>query len=396
MPRILLLHASVGLGHQRAAQALAQAFSQVDGVSVTIEDTLDHARPFFRRAYAGMYLGLAGRAPAFWSLYYASTNRPHPRSQAQPGLYERFRLLSTSFGVRGLPALLERARPDAIVCTHFLPIEALAPLRRYGLPPTYLVLTDYHAHQFWALVGVDRYFVPTPAAREQLAALGIPRPKIAVAGIPVDPAIGQPADRLAARRGLGLDPAQPVITLVGSGMPADRVRAIAAELLAQRLPAALLVATGRSRDLAASLEDLERAAGPAMRVLGPRPSLDPLFVASDLVIGKAGGLTVSEVLARGLPMIIPTPLPGQEHWNAEHVVNAGAGIRRGTAREIAQAAAALLDDPRRRAAMSRAARAIGRPQAAPAIAARVLHELGQFRPAAQGQAAIGGKAWAAR
>ena len=395
MPRILLLHASVGLGHQRAAQAMAQAFEQA-GVPAVVEDTLDYAQPLFRRAYAGMYLGLAGRAPAFWSLYYASTNRPRPRPRPQIGWYERFRLLSTSLGVPGLPALLGRARPDAIVCTHFLPIEALAPLRRYGLPPIYLVLTDYHAHQFWALDGVDRYFVPTPTTREQLASLGIPRPKISVAGIPIDPALGQPADRLATRRRLGLEPTQPLITLVGSGMPAERVRSIVGEILARRLPATLLVAVGRSRELVASLADLERAAWPALRVIGPQPSLDPLFVASDLLIGKAGGLTVSEALARGLPMIVATPIPGQERWNAEHVVAGGAGLQLSSAREIARAAAELISDPARRAEMSRAARAIGRPAAAQTIAARVLHEIGQFRPAAQSQPAIGGRAWAGR
>ncbi|MBK9710197.1 MAG: galactosyldiacylglycerol synthase [Kouleothrix sp.] len=373
MPRILLLHASIGMGHQRAALALAQALRQSPGVSVEVEDTLDHARSFFRRVYAGAYLGIADRVPAFWSLYYASTNQP--RSHSQPGLYERFRLLSTSVGVPGLPALLDRVRPDAIVCTHFLPIEALAPLRRFGLPPVYLVLTDYHAHQFWALDGVDRYFVPTAAARDQLAALGVPRPAITVAGIPVDPALSQPADRLAARRRLGLEPWQPVVTLVGSGMPAERVRAIAAALLERRLPATLLIATGRNHDLAASLGDLERTASSALRVLGPQPSLDPLFVASDLVIGKAGGLTVSEVLARGVPLIIPTPVPGQERWNAEHVVGAGAGLQGASARGIARMVADLLDDDDRRAAMSRAALAAGRPAAAQTIAAEVLADI---------------------
>jgi processive 1,2-diacylglycerol beta-glucosyltransferase len=110
-------------------------------------------------------------------------------------------------------------------------------------------------------------------------------------------------------------------------------------------------------------------------VLGPQPSLDPLIVASDLVLSKAGGLTVSEVLARGAPLLLPPPLAGQERWNADYVIGAGAGLGYDTARELALVAAGLLADPTRRAAISAAARAIARPSAAQSVAARVLADL---------------------
>jgi len=137
----------------------------------------------------------------------------------------------------------------------------------------------------------------------------------------------------------------------------------------------VVVATGRNRALAERLADLEQAAGAALRVLGPQPSLDPLIVASDLVLSKAGGLTVSEVLARGVPLLLPMPMAGQERWNADYVIGAGAGLGRESARELAAAAADLLVDPARRAAMAAAARAAARPAAAQHIAARVLADL---------------------
>jgi processive 1,2-diacylglycerol beta-glucosyltransferase len=390
MARILILHASIGMGHQRAAMALAQAFEQIPGVTTVVEDTLQHSRALFRRAYAGSYLSFADRIPAFWSFYYAQTNRPQSRGSLVAGVRE----LSTRLGVDGLPRLLERTRPDAIICTHFLPIEVLAPLRDIGLPPIYCVLTDYHAHQFWALDGVDRYFVPTAEAREQLVALGVSRATVAVSGIPVSPALSVPADKIAARQRLGLAPWQPAVTLVGSGIPTERVRAIAGSLLERRIPATLLVATGRNAELAARLGDLEGAAGGRMRVLGPQPSLDPLFVASDLVIGKAGGLTVSEVLGRGVPLIIPTPVPGQERWNADHVIGAGAGLGRATPRSVAQAVAELLDDPARRTAMAGAAKAIGRPAAAQMIAGRVFADVQNGWVARRRRTVMSDEAWA--
>ena len=94
MPRILLLHVSVGMGHQYAAQALAKAFAQQPDTSVTVEDTLLRSRPLFRRSYIGSYLGIADKAPEFWSFFYAQTDRPS-------SLIDGARALSTSVGVRG-------------------------------------------------------------------------------------------------------------------------------------------------------------------------------------------------------------------------------------------------------------------------------------------------------
>src|SRR5690242_520350 len=136
MPRILLLHVSVGMGHQRAALALAQAFAQQPNTIATVEDTLQRSLPLFRRSYVGSYLAMTDKAPVFWNFCYTLTVRPR-------GLIEGARALSTSMGGRGLSALLKRTQPNAIICTLFLPIEALA-LMRLPMPPIYCVLTDYH------------------------------------------------------------------------------------------------------------------------------------------------------------------------------------------------------------------------------------------------------------
>jgi processive 1,2-diacylglycerol beta-glucosyltransferase len=368
MNRILLLHASVGMGHQQAAQALARAFRQLPDTSVTVEDTLQRSLPLFRRSYAGIYLGISDRVPEFWSFFYEQTDRPS-------GLVAGARALSTSVGVRGLSALLDHAQPDAIICTHFLPIEALGLMRR-DVPPIYCVLTDYHAHQFWACPGVARYFVPTEATRHEMIAAGAPPERVYVSGIPIDPAINAPADRAATRHELGLPSDGPVVTLIGSGLSIERVQAITLALLATlRPPTTIVVATGRNRPLADGLGDLEQAATGTLRVLGLQPSLDPLIAASDLVLSKAGGLTVSEVLARGVPLLLPMPMAGQEEWNADYVIGAGAGIGHESAGDLAATAAELLGDPDRRAVMAAAALAAARPAAAQQIAGRVLADL---------------------
>jgi len=374
MNRILLLHVSVGMGHQRAALALARAFAAVPDTTALVEDTLDYSHTWFRRGYVGVYLGMAAVAPGLWSRYYAQTDRPNR-------LMDGVRALSTRLGVHEIAALIERAQPDAIVCTHFMPIEALAQLRRQHLPPIYSVVTDYHAHQFWACPGVARHFVPTASTREQLVAAGVDRRCIEVTGIPIDPAIGAPIESDVARHVLGLPADGPVVALIGSGLPSEQVRAMVVDVLAQPAVGTIVVAAGRNHDLVAGLDDLAHGTHPRLRVLGPQPSLTPLLAASDLVVSKAGGLTVSEVLALGVPMIIPTAqLVGQERWNAAYVIEAGAGLGCESTSLVAQTIAEVLAAPEHLARMRTAAQAIGQPAAAETIAARVLADLEQ-RPA---------------
>jgi processive 1,2-diacylglycerol beta-glucosyltransferase len=369
MTRILLLHASVGMGHWRAATALAQAFAALPGTSTRIEDTLHYARELFRKSYAGLYLQIADHAPTVWSRFYAYTDRPLSRSSLVGGA----RALSTKLGVHRLCTLLADARPDAIICTHFLPLEVLGPLRQAELiPPLHCVVTDYRAHHFWAHAGIDRYFVPTAQTADELVAAGIPRTRVQVSGIPVDPAIHVLRDRIAVRHELGLPPDGALVLVNGGGLAPQRVRRIVEALLRRRMPGTLVVATGRNRALAAALGKLHATQHTRLQLLGPQPSLDPLIAASDLVIGKAGGLTVSEALGRGVPLIIPTPVPGQEQWNAAYVTRLGAGVCRDTAEGVAQAAVELLRDHQRRRSMAAVARTLGRPAAAAAIARRVL------------------------
>jgi processive 1,2-diacylglycerol beta-glucosyltransferase len=171
---------------------------------------------------------------------------------------------------------------------------------------------------------------------------------------------------------------QPVVTLMGSGLPTHQVRAIVQAVLARPMPITLVVAAGRNRDLMASLGEQKPGADSRLRVLGPQPSLAPLLAASDLLISKAGGLTVSEALATGVPMIIPTAqLVGQERWNAAYVIDGGAGIGCESVAAVAQAIDGLLAAPARMAAMRAAARALGQPDAAAAIAEQVLADLNQ-------------------
>ncbi|HEX5689489.1 MAG TPA: glycosyltransferase [Roseiflexaceae bacterium] len=374
MERILILHASVGTGHKSAAQALAEAFSRNPERVVQVEDTLSYGNPLFREAYVRSYLELSDKAPLLWKLFYETADT------------DDLELALTSNRVRGLAErplvskldkLVRGFAPSALVCTHPLPIEVLQHLKLNGKlrAPIYCVVTDYVAHSIWMNSAIDRYFLASEPTRQELLARGVPASVMHVSGIPIKPEIAEPkpAAEMRARHNLPAD--APVITLFGGGLDPRRVRMMVARLLDIPADGMLLVVAGRSATLEHALAGM--GDGPRMHLqkFGFIPYVDDLVAASDLVITKSGGLIVSEVLARGTPMIIVDPIPGQEEWNADFVAGMGAGIQLRMPETVPHAVLDMLAQPERLALMRTQALRVGRPRAAQDIVDIVLHDL---------------------
>lgn len=377
MPRVLLLHASVGTGHKRAAEALAAAFSRRQPGEVRVEDVLDHTPRLFRVAYARSYLELTDRAPLLWGYFYTQSN-------VDPNLAEftnNLRKIVESIGTNGLKDLLRTFLPDIIICTHFLPMELLVRYRRSAqlLQPIYCVITDYAAHTFWTYTEIDGYFVGDNQTRDQLIARGVNPNQICVSGIPVDPAIAEPKDPVETRIRHGLPVDGHVITLFGGGVDSNHVRVIVQGLKRSAVEATLIVVGGRNPTLVESLAHEHSTPRLRIRLHGFVNFVDDLVVASDLVITKAGGLIVSEVLARGVPLIVIDPIPGHEEWNADYVVSSGAGAQLRLAESVATTVERLLDRPQLLAEMRACARCVAKPRAASVIAERVINDFEQRR-----------------
>lgn len=374
MPRILILHASIGSGHLRAAMALSQAFSRKQDAEVRVEDALDYGSPLFRQAYTRAYIDLSERAPILWRLFYEGTLIDDPDWVE---MTNRLRSLVERLGVTDLQQLIKRFAPAVIICTHFLPVELLLRLKNKGrLPqPIYLVITDFVAHTFWVTPGIDGYFVASDMTREHLIARGALASTIRVSGIPVDLAINEPkpVDVVRERHGLPLN--GPVVTLFGGGLDITRVRRMIEGVLACNLPGMLIVVAGRNEQLADALGDLTSGPTMGLRVLSTIDYVDDLMAASDLAITKSGGLIVSEALARGTPLVLIDPIPGQEEWNADYVVSMGAGVQLRIADMTPLTVQRLLNDPGRLMGLRTCAREIGRPRAALDIAEQILQDL---------------------
>ncbi len=371
-PRVLLLSASSGAGHVRAAQALEKAFSARGDCVVEHIDAIRYVSKLFQRIYEKAYIAMVRRAPELMGVIYERTDQPwnHPRR----------RLAMDRLNTQPMIRMLKRLQPDLCVATHFLPAEIIAWLiAKEKLRARHaIVVTDYDVHALWLCRTVDRYYLAMEESAVYMARIGVPREKLRVTGIPVDPVFAAPADRVAARKRFGLDVDAPTVLVAAGGEGVGPIAQIVRDLLTMQRPWQIVAIAGKSEKTLHRLKELARRAGTlpsgALRLcaVGFTTEMDQYMAAADLLVGKAGGLTTSEALARALPMALVEPIPGQEERNSDHLLEAGAAIRCNNLPAAAWKIAALLDDPARLHRMQEAARSMARPSAAAAIAEDAL------------------------
>lgn len=368
--RVAILHATAGSGHRRAAQALAAAFAELDpSVTVREVDTLVFASRLYRRTYAASYNAMAARAPRLWGVLYRSWElAPVNRSTAP------VRLALDRLNLRRLVRVCEREAPDAIVCTHFLPVEALSHVRGRGrlAVPLYCVITDFAAHPFWAFPHVDRYFVAAERVADELSRRGVARERIEVTGIPVDPRFAGTIGRETARARFGLELDRPVVLVMGGGSGVGPLVDVSERLAASSLAPRLIVVCGTNRRLRDRVDGLPAALKGQIRTLGFTNEVDALLEACDVAVTKAGGLTCAEALVKRTPLVIFKPTPGQEVHNAEYLESGGAGTRADTIEAVEREAIRILGDAAARERMREAAARLAAPGAAETIARSVL------------------------
>ena len=370
--RVLMLSATSGAGHVRAAQALEKAFLARGDCTVEHIDALRYVSKLFQRVYDKAYISMVRRAPELMGLLYERTD--------QPWQHLRPRLALDRLNTRPMVRLLKRVQPDLCVATHFLPAEIIAWLiaKRKLLAHHAIVVTDYDVHAMWLCRTVDRYFVAIEEAAQYLTQIGVPREKICVTGIPIDPLFAVPLARDEARNHLGLDSEATVILISAGGYGLGPVEQLVKELLELQRPWQIVAIAGKAEKTRKRLDELAKAArklpsgAPRLCAVGFTTAMDKYMAAADLMVGKAGGLTTSEALARALPMALIEPIPGQEERNADHLLEAGAAIRCNNLPAAAWKIATLLDDPARLKHMREAARKLAKPAAAAAIAENAL------------------------
>ena len=339
-------------------------------------DVLNYADDWFRRGYSATYLLLVRHFSWVWRISYGLMDTGVVYALVQP-LRRRWNL----WIARRFARALEQGPPTAVIVTHFLPADVCGALIRQGRLrcPTVVVVTDLYAHRFWLAREPQAVVVATPEAAEACARRGIRRERLSVIGIPVRRIhAAEPTGAALAQR-LGLSASRRTVLATSGGTTVGRFEAVVEALLdlERSWPGRLqlLVVCGEDHDTKDKLRVRARMSGMPAQVFGFVDNVPELMALSDLVVAKAGGLTVTEALGQGKPLVLYHVIPGQERANAAYVESRGAAVVTRSPGAAAQAVARCVSDPAVLDAMRLAASRLGRPDAADQILREVVKPL---------------------
>ncbi|MBQ3442168.1 MAG: glycosyltransferase [Selenomonadaceae bacterium] len=344
--KVLILSASIGSGHTKAAQALQKVF----GSSAQVVDFMSKEISALNWLTKKFYLAALRFIPDLYDRIYKFADG------RRVGVSARF--LSSALMYLPFARLLKEFQPDVVICTHPFP-EAAASLWKFlhaKSARNFLlatVLTDYSLHEIWIYGEVDAYFVATAEMQRELAAHCRTGQKIFTAGIPIDEKFSALTE--------AHDKTRTTILIMGGGLGLGSIEETLRELDKVQSPLKVVVVAGQNEKLLARLKRLKISH--AVEVLGYVSDVDKLMAAADLLITKPGALTMTEAFAVGLPLILHAPIPGPEALNASYATAHGAAIEVGD-KKISAVVAELLSNPARLAEMKLCAKKLAKPHAA--------------------------------
>jgi len=361
--RVLVLSASVGAGHLRAAEAVELAMRQAHpDVHVVNADVLQMTNALFRRVYGRFYLDLVNKAPYVLGYFYDMLDKP---SRLNPQ-GDQLRLMLEKLNLKPFEKFLKSEPWDLVINTHFLPAEILSALRKKKILdiPQVTATTDFETHRLWVNPPCERYFTATEEGARYLQHWGVPADSTEATGIPIHPVFSVPKDRDECLKKHGLKGERPILLQLAGGFGVGPIEKITTALLAIETPIDLVVVAGKNEKVRDRLAKLPKPAKQRLKVIGFTKEIDELMQVSDLVVSKPGGLTTSETLARGATMVIVNPIPGQESRNSDYLLENGAAIKANNIGTLAFKVNQLLEDKPRMERIRANVRRIARPRAA--------------------------------
>jgi len=372
--RILILSASAGTGHVRAAAALEKAFRGIPDVGeVRSIDALKYTNRLFRDFYSKLYTQLVEKAPAFLGWWYKTSDEPWKT--------DKMRHMLDRLNTAPLVKQITEFNPDITVCTHFLPATLISYLisEKKLQARLSIVVTDLDFHAMWLSKTFHRYFVALEETKIHLRKLGLPEDRITISGIPIDSDFRSCSsdEQREVRIGMGLDPDLPVILVSAGALGVSPAETILESLFELKRAVQIVIIAGRNEELKQELEQLGASAPSPMirvKVIGYTEEMHRWMAAATLMIGKPGGLTISEAMACGLPMVIVSPIPGQEERNSDHLLEKGMAIKCNEFTTLSHKVGRLLDDPERLLRMRANALEWAKPEAAVTIARTLVEE----------------------
>lgn len=340
--RILILSAATGGGHMRAAHALEEAIRRKSPeTEVRVVDFLKEISPILDKTICDGYHFLATKTPKVFGKLYQKTNEETPFSQIVPKFNSLF--------CQKLVPLMEEFRPDVVVTTHPFATEMVSRLKEKGalFAPLICIMTDYGPHKAWFADRVDAYIVSAQDMVEEMVMMGVDRNKIFPFGIPVHGVFFYKEDKNKLQQELGLTPGLPTILIMAGSFGVTNIAKIYRSIAVIDMPFQMIVITGRNQRLYDYFSEIIPESPKKTKLVFFTNEVEKYMHASDLIITKPGGLTVSEALACNIPLAVFDAIPGQEEDNANFLLQHEMAIRIQKGEDCADSIRALLQDHER-------------------------------------------------
>lgn len=372
--KILILSASTGGGHMRAANAMKEYFEE-NNIDVNIVDTLKYISPLLNKTVTEGYEYLAKRMPNIYKMIYQSANNK---------VVNHLIFGINSIVGRKLVPLIDDYKPDIIVTTHPFPNEMVSKLKHVGKAnvPIVCIMTDYSPHRTWITENINAYIVANEDMMESMTQMGVDKSIIHPFGIPIEDEFYNKRDRNILLKQMGFNSNIPTILIMAGSFGVENVVSIYKDILKIDLDFQIILITGKNPKLYDTIEsivygkekkvykysklfskfsfnikswkyisrlndfrkkfNLHRNKGEDLeskvyhkdtRIIYFTDEVHRYMCVADLIITKPGGLTITEALACDLPMAIFNAIPGQEEENADFLVDNNMAVRldRGTA-----------------------------------------------------------------
>ncbi len=365
--RILLMYITKVSGHRQATVAIQKSLRQLDPqVEAPTVNGFGYTYPLLEKVVNQAYMSVIHTTPKVWDYMY-----DNPKIVKRSQSIKKF-LHKTSH--KKLDKLFKRYRPDTVVCTQAFPCGMVADYKIENKLDTKLVgvLTDFAPHSFWINEGIDYYVVPSIEAKERFIKKGIGADKIKVYGIPMRSKFATQLDKKPIAEKLGFKADVPTILIMGGGQGLGPIKKIMESLIKVKMDFQIIALVGTNKKLVNSLKRRAKKSDKNICIFEFANNVDELMELATLIISKPGGMTTSESIAKGLPMVIINPIPGQEMRNTDFLIKKGISIRIDDTSDIGEEVEILLKSPERLAAMSKAAYENAKPYAALNIAKLII------------------------
>ncbi|MFC9707465.1 glycosyltransferase [Paenibacillus sp. NPDC056933] len=316
--RVLLLSEGFGAGHTQAAYALSSSLRKLSpDVQTKVLELGSFLNPRMAPLIITAYKKTVINQPKLIGYVYRHQYKKSLNRLTTLALHKLFYTHTRS--------VVRQLRPNAIVCTHPIPSAVISRLKRLGVQvPLCTVITDYDAHGTWISPEVDLYLVSTDEVKSKLMLRGVSIDKIRVTGIPIHPNFWEHPQRDEIRSKFKLKNMPTVLVMGGGwGMLSDEV--VNQLLIRWHEDVQIIFCLGRNDKSRISMEQNPLYQKENIHIIGYTKEVDKLMEVSDLLITKPGGMTCSEGLAKGIPMLFHNPIPGQEEENVHYFTSKGLG-----------------------------------------------------------------------